>query len=59
MNELTEEYQNIYEEFMKEQAKICGDRFRGIKQSESVIQKRVHKNTGKKRTDETKAKMSA
>lgn len=54
-----DDYQTIYEEFIREQAKVCSERFSGTKQSFEVIQNRVNKNKGKKRSDETKAKMSA
>lgn len=54
-----DEIQTLYEEYVKEQSVVCGNRFRGKKQSESVIENRVRKNTGKKRSEETKKKMSA
>lgn len=50
-----ENYQYLYEVYAKSQ----GDHLRGKSQSPEHISKRVIKNTGKKRSDQTRLKMSA
>lgn len=46
-------YEELYEMYAKHQ----GDHLRGKSQSSEHIAKRVHKNTGQKRTEETRKKM--
>ena len=51
--------QSMYQECLVEISKACGNRFKGKHQSKEHIAKRVLKNTGQTRSEETKNKMSA
>lgn len=53
-----DKYQELYEENMQLMADNARKRFAGITQSSDHIRKRVEKNTGQKRTEETKRKIS-
>lgn len=50
--------EELYKNYIDQQAIDCGNRFRGVKQREEVVENRTNKVRGQKRTEESRRKMS-